>query len=65
MPRTSNFPSPSQKNGSDVRAFLTDCGLLQYYDKLMTEGFDRLSTIMDVTEKDLAEMNMKRGHRRV
>jgi hypothetical protein len=45
MPRTNNLPSPSPKNGSDVRAFLAECGLSQYYDKLMVEGFDRISTV--------------------
>ncbi|RIA87146.1 hypothetical protein C1645_777912 [Glomus cerebriforme] len=47
-----------------VRDFLKKCNLLEYYDRFISEGFDQLQSLLDVTEADLKAMNVKRGHRR-
>lgn len=47
-----------------VRDFLRKCSLLQYYDRFISEGFDQLQSLLDVTEYDLIAMDVKRGHRR-
>ncbi|CAO3673798.1 unnamed protein product [Umbelopsis ramanniana] len=65
MPKSSSIPSASLKHWSEVKAFLVECGLSQYYDTFVSEGFDRVSTVLDITENDLIEMNIKRGHRRL
>lgn len=47
-----------------IRDFLKKCNLLEYYDRFMSEGFDQLQSLLDVTEADLMAMDVKRGHRR-
>ncbi|GET62903.1 chromatin-associated protein [Rhizophagus irregularis DAOM 181602=DAOM 197198] len=47
-----------------VRDFLKKCNLLEYYDRFISEGFDQLQSLLDVTEADLIAMDVKRGHRR-
>ncbi|KAG2173510.1 hypothetical protein INT44_007101 [Umbelopsis vinacea] len=65
MPKGSSIPSTSLKHWPEVKAFLVECGLSQYYETFVNEGFDRVTTILDITENDLIEMNIKRGHRRL
>ncbi|KAI8378943.1 hypothetical protein BD560DRAFT_389021 [Blakeslea trispora] len=48
-----------------LRQFLTNYKLSQYYDTFVNEGFDRLLSLFDITESDLISLNVKRGHRRV
>ncbi|KAL9538111.1 hypothetical protein MBANPS3_011184 [Mucor bainieri] len=45
--------------------FLQHYKLSQYLDIFISEGFDRLLTLLDITESDLISLNVKRGHRRV
>ncbi|CAG8632402.1 390_t:CDS:2 [Paraglomus brasilianum] len=49
---------------SNVRDFLKKVNLLEYYGRFVAEGFDDLTSIMEVTEADLEAMDVKRGHRR-
>ncbi|KAK9728929.1 hypothetical protein K7432_000681 [Basidiobolus ranarum] len=49
----------------DVRDFLTKCRLEQYYNTFVSEGFDQLNSLLEITESDLAAMDVKRGHRRL
>ncbi|CAG8466069.1 4449_t:CDS:2 [Acaulospora colombiana] len=51
-------------NVSQVRDFLKECNLTDYYDRFIAEGFDQLQSLFDVTEADLIAMDVKRGHRR-
>ncbi|KAI7899397.1 uncharacterized protein BX663DRAFT_460396 [Cokeromyces recurvatus] len=52
-------------NYLDVELFLTRCGLSQYYDVFIEEGFDRTESLLEITESDLIQMQVKRGHRRL
>ncbi|KAI9265601.1 hypothetical protein BY458DRAFT_513395 [Sporodiniella umbellata] len=56
---------PMCKEREQIRAFLDICKLSQYYETFTHEGFDRIATLLDITESDLASMNVKRGHRRL
>ncbi|KAI7867007.1 hypothetical protein BDF14DRAFT_1807486 [Spinellus fusiger] len=48
-----------------VQVLLENYNLSQYYNVLIEEGFDRLESLFEVTEKDLVELCVKRGHRRL
>merc|ERR1711871_553681 len=48
-----------------VTKWLESVELQQYSDLLLAEGFDRLSTCAYITDEDLAELKVKRGHRRL
>ncbi|KAI7887337.1 HMG-box [Lichtheimia hyalospora FSU 10163] len=48
-----------------VGAFLTKCDLQRYYSTFIDEGFDQLEALFEVTELDLEQMGVKRGHRRL
>ncbi|KAI8380388.1 hypothetical protein BD560DRAFT_444707 [Blakeslea trispora] len=48
-----------------VEAFLSHCGLSQYYQTFLDEGFDRSESLLEITETDLIQMQVKRGHRRL
>nr|CAG8463223.1 6536_t:CDS:10 [Entrophospora candida] len=52
------------QNYPQVLEFLRQCDLLEYYDRLISEGFDQMRSLFDITEMDLIAMNVKRGHRR-
>ncbi|KAG2217006.1 hypothetical protein INT45_003079 [Circinella minor] len=57
-----------QSNDSDqyqVQTFLASCNLSQYYNLMIQEGFDQLEALFEVTEIDLEQMGVKRGHRRL
>ncbi|CAO0801619.1 unnamed protein product [Mucor circinelloides] len=45
--------------------FLQHYKLSQCLDIFVSEGFDRLSSLFDITESDLISLNVKRGHRRL
>ena len=45
--------------------FLRHYKLSQYLETFVSEGFDRLLSLFDITESDLIFLNVKRGHRRV
>ncbi|KAF1800723.1 hypothetical protein V8B55DRAFT_1533378 [Mucor lusitanicus] len=45
--------------------FLQHYKLSQYLDIFVSEGFDRLLSLFDITEADLISLNVKRGHRRL
>jgi len=47
-----------------VRLFLTQNDLGVYADRFIDEGFDNMTSLLDITESDLAELNVKLGHRR-
>ncbi|ORX89890.1 HMG-box [Basidiobolus meristosporus CBS 931.73] len=49
----------------EVRDFLAKCRLEQYYTTFVSEGFDQLKSLLEITESDLAAMDVKRGHRRL
>eukprot|EP01063_Lacrimia_lanifica_P021801 TRINITY_DN2937_c0_g2_i8.p1 TRINITY_DN2937_c0_g2~~TRINITY_DN2937_c0_g2_i8.p1 ORF type:complete len:164 (-),score=5.12 TRINITY_DN2937_c0_g2_i8:23-514(-) len=49
----------------DVRAWLVELGLEQYHQALVEEGYDSMRAIDSLTDEDLTEMGVKRGHRRV
>ncbi|BFZ62746.1 hypothetical protein YB2330_003856 [Saitoella coloradoensis] len=54
------------RGGTDaVVMCLSDLGLQEYNEKFIEEGFTSISTLMDITEQDLVEMSVKRGHRRL
>ncbi|KAL0079244.1 hypothetical protein J3Q64DRAFT_1259000 [Phycomyces blakesleeanus] len=48
-----------------VENFLTRSGLGQYNQIFIEEGFDRLDSLFEVTEADLIQLGVKRGHRRL
>ncbi|KAL9541707.1 hypothetical protein MBANPS3_008969 [Mucor bainieri] len=52
-------------NQQEVDTFLTQCGLSQYYQVFIEEGFDRPESLLEITESDLIQMQVKRGHRRL
>ncbi|KAI9272934.1 hypothetical protein BDA99DRAFT_556525 [Phascolomyces articulosus] len=64
-------PSGSQQQRSiksdhhQVKTFLANCNLSQYYNVMIQEGFDQLEALFEVTEHDLEQMGVKRGHRRL
>ncbi|KAG2196293.1 hypothetical protein INT46_008377 [Mucor plumbeus] len=45
--------------------FLRHYKLSQYLETFVSEGFDRLLSLFDITESDLIFLNVKRGHRRL
>ncbi|ODQ51739.1 hypothetical protein SAICODRAFT_8668 [Saitoella complicata NRRL Y-17804] len=54
------------RGGTDaVVRCLSDLGLQAYNEKFIEEGFTSMPTLMDITEQDLVEMSIKRGHRRL
>lgn len=55
----------SNKQQKEVEMFLSQCGLLQYFDVFIEEGFERIESVLEITEIDLIQMQVKRGHRRV
>lgn len=52
-------------NCQSVKEFLSHCHLNQYYDIFISEGFDSLTSLLEITEEDMIVMNVKRGHRRL
>ncbi|KAI7850024.1 high mobility group box domain-containing protein [Circinella umbellata] len=48
-----------------IKAFLASCNLSQYYNVMIQEGFEQLEALFEVTEIDLEQMGVKRGHRRL
>ncbi|KAL0142403.1 hypothetical protein V8B55DRAFT_1497653 [Mucor lusitanicus] len=52
-------------NQQEVDKFLAQCGLSQYYQVFIEEGFDRPESLLEITESDLIQMQVKRGHRRL
>ncbi|ORX90605.1 HMG-box [Basidiobolus meristosporus CBS 931.73] len=49
----------------EVGDFLKKCKLEQYYSTFVSEGFDQLNSLLEITENDLVAMDVKRGHRRL
>ncbi|KAI9285354.1 hypothetical protein BC943DRAFT_324111 [Umbelopsis sp. AD052] len=49
----------------EFRDFLHNCGLGQYTDVLIEEGFDQLKSLYEIIESDLEALDVKRGHRRL
>jgi hypothetical protein len=43
---------------------LSRCGLTEYFEVLIRNGFDAWNTVLDIREKDLDAMDFKLGHRR-
>ncbi|KAI9260218.1 hypothetical protein BY458DRAFT_516532 [Sporodiniella umbellata] len=54
---------PPQKK--EVELFLDQCGLSNYLQVFSEEGFDRIESLLEITETDLIQMKVKRGHRRL
>ncbi|KAI9031772.1 hypothetical protein CLU79DRAFT_730070 [Phycomyces nitens] len=48
-----------------TKDFLECCKLSNYLPAFIAEGFDTLSSIYEITESDMVDMQIKRGHRRV
>ncbi|OBZ81254.1 hypothetical protein A0J61_10697, partial [Choanephora cucurbitarum] len=48
-----------------VSDFLKDCHLSQYLNVFLQEGFDSVTSLLEITEDDMIFMNVKRGHRRL
>jgi len=53
----------ASREGS-VESFLESLGLGEYLSIFLSEGFDTIQAIQEITEEDLEEMCVKRGHRR-
>ncbi len=49
----------------DLRAQLESLGLGQYFAVLTENGFDDWDTLLDITEEDLRDLDVKLGHRRI
>ncbi|KAI8578260.1 hypothetical protein K450DRAFT_247987 [Umbelopsis ramanniana AG] len=49
----------------ELKEFLRNCGLGQYTDALIAEGFDQLKSLFEIIESDLEALDVKRGHRRL
>src|SRR5689334_2605646 len=49
---------------TELKAKLDQLGLSQYFETLVSEGFDSWNTVLDVQESDLNQMGVKLGHRR-
>ncbi|KAI8139638.1 high mobility group box domain-containing protein [Fennellomyces sp. T-0311] len=49
----------------EVKDFFQRCGLLQYLHIFISEGFESLSALYEITEEDMVAMGVKRGHRRL
>ncbi|KAG2235495.1 hypothetical protein INT48_007893 [Thamnidium elegans] len=66
---TGNNPTISTNqnvlNQQHVDHFLSQCGLSQYFETFIEEGFDRPESLIEITESDLIQMQVKRGHRRL
>lgn len=52
-------------NHQSVSDFLNHCHLNQYLDIFLSEGFDSVTSLLEITEEDMIFMNVKRGHRRL
>ncbi|KAI8078170.1 uncharacterized protein B0P05DRAFT_542820 [Gilbertella persicaria] len=52
-------------NEQSVSNFLDNCHLPQYLDIFLQEGFDSVTSLLEITEEDMIFMNVKRGHRRL
>ncbi|KAI8359984.1 hypothetical protein BD560DRAFT_405106 [Blakeslea trispora] len=48
-----------------VSDFLKNCHLSQYLNVFLQEGFDSVTSLLEITEDDMIFMNVKRGHRRL
>ncbi|KAJ3062727.1 hypothetical protein HK102_008675 [Quaeritorhiza haematococci] len=48
----------------DVRKFLSNNDLDRYTERLIDEGFDTLTALLDITESDMQYLDIKLGHRR-
>ncbi|KAK4510972.1 uncharacterized protein ATC70_012176 [Mucor velutinosus] len=48
-----------------VEEFLHHCHLDQYVAIFLSEGFDSVTSLLEITEEDMIFMNVKRGHRRL
>ncbi|KAI9257649.1 high mobility group box domain-containing protein [Sporodiniella umbellata] len=55
----------SNNQQQKVISFLSYCGLSQYTETFLAEGFERIESLMEITEVDLIQMQVKRGHRRL
>ncbi|KAI9612249.1 hypothetical protein KEM48_004265 [Puccinia striiformis f. sp. tritici PST-130] len=68
--RSLSLASPSDLNNmrsteAHVECFLSSLGLSDYLSTFLSEGFDTIEAVRDITEEDLEQMQVKRGHRRV
>ncbi|KAG1048700.1 hypothetical protein G6F43_008925 [Rhizopus delemar] len=48
----------SNKQQKEVEMFLSQCGLLQYFDVFIEEGFERIESLLEITEIDLIQMQL-------
>lgn len=69
QPSSQHLPSqnatPSFDYQQTVEDFLNHCHLSQYLDIFLIEGFDSITSLLEITEEDMIFMNVKRGHRRL
>ncbi|XP_065826355.1 E3 ubiquitin-protein ligase RNF213-like isoform X3 [Oscarella lobularis] len=54
----------SGEHSEDFKKWFEELGLMQYYNKFIEEGFDDLEVVAVITECDLEELGVRRGHRR-
>jgi CobQ-like glutamine amidotransferase family enzyme len=52
-------------SGVFLRSELSRCGLIQYFEILVRNGFEAWKTVLDIREEDLEAMGFKLGHRRI
>ncbi|KAF2813614.1 uncharacterized protein BDZ99DRAFT_338006, partial [Mytilinidion resinicola] len=50
---------------AELKHILERLGLGEYYDTLVSNGFERWDTVLEITEDDLSALEFKRGHRRL
>lgn len=54
-----------QTQQQKVVSLLSKYGLSQYTETFIEEGFEKIESLMEITETDLIQMKVKRGHRRL
>ncbi|KAI8881397.1 HMG-box [Backusella circina FSU 941] len=57
--------TPLNHHSQKIETILNQCGLLQYLSTFLEEGFDRIESLFEITESDMVQMDVKRGHRRL
>ena len=61
----SSFTSSGEtKEDNDVKKLLRDLDLVEYFQKFMDEGYDKLDDLLHIVLEDLIAIGLKRGHAR-
>jgi len=59
----SSEPDLEAEEEAEVQKWLTTLDLQQFYPVFMQEGFDSMTRVNELTEKDLLAMGLQKGHR--